>query len=220
MAADLTQSLSEQIDNPAAFVCPDDLISDTDSYSIYYVPRKRESADVYVLGCGRHFGGKKVVEMLLDGAVLSSYSGKVQTDAEGPLKVVLPAAQVTNGMLFMADGTKVDMQNSIKVDFLQSFLEERNSYHVLRVPLNSFGKLKVEIAAGARLDLVTPSANIRAQGGVFTVDTGLSSIDGTNYNYTLVKVTTGKVEVTPIVKGRVMELSTGKKRTFIGGAAP
>lgn len=218
MAADLRQSLSGQIDNPDAFLCPEDLASATDSYSIYYVSRKRESPDVYVLGCGRHFDGKKVVEMLLDGTVLSGYSGKVQTDANGPLRVVPPTTQVSDGMLFMADGTKVDMKNSIRVDFLQSFLEERNSYHVLRIPMSSYGRLEIEIAAGARLDVVTPSANIRAQGGVFTVDTGLSPIEGLNHNYSLVKVTTGKVEVTPIVKGRVMELVTGKKRTFIGAA--
>ncbi|MDA1137415.1 MAG: hypothetical protein O3B01_02425 [Planctomycetota bacterium] len=220
LAADLIQSLSEQIDNPAVFLCPDDATSETDSYSIYYVPRKREGADVYVLGCGRHFGGEKAVEMLLDGTVLSGYSGKAKTDADGTLKLVPPTTQVGSGILWMVDGTKVEIKNNIKVDFLQSFLEEKNSYHVIRIPLNSYGKLEVEIATGARLDVVTPSANIRAQGGVFTVDTGLSPIDGSNHNYTVVLVSAGKVEVTPLVGGRAMELTTGKKRTFIGTPVP
>jgi hypothetical protein len=99
---------------------------------------------------------------------------------------------------------------------VQSFLLRGGPYHVLRIPLDSFGTVDAKVSSGARFDLLTPSANIRAAGGSFSVETGLTFYEGRNTNYSLIRVSSGKVEAAPILRERISELAVDSRRTIMG----
>lgn len=220
MGAQLPDLLSGQIRDPQTFLCPEDKTGSTDSYTKYYAARKRyESQDSYLLGCGRHEGFRRAVCLLLDFTVHWSYGVRAEWRRSGNSRTLRPGEQISSGNVSLAEGTGLELDGgALRVNYLQSFLRKKAAYHVFQVPHDAFGKVMVSAAPGSRLDVLTPSANFRASGGAYSVETGLTIQEQTTRNYSLVRVTQGEVEVTPLTKGPIGTVAAGKRRTIIGPA--
>jgi len=221
IGASLQSVLAEQLQDLGALVCPVDRTPGSDSYSSYYAARKAmESPDSYLVGCGRHNGHRRAVCLLLDFTTAkASHNARAELKAHGKSRLLYPGDPIDSGTIRLADGTQVKLSGGkLHVDFLLSFLWQRGPYHIFRIPLDSFGTLEVSAAQGARLDLITPSANFRAAGADFSVQTGLTPLEGGKMNYSLLRVELGEVEIAPIVRGRISGLTGGKQRTIVGPA--
>jgi len=221
IGASLRTALAEQLEDPSSLVCPVDRTPGSDSYTAYYAARKpMESSDSYLVGCGRHNGHRRAICLLLDFTTAkASYNTRASLTELGKDRILYPGEQAASGTIALADGTRLTLSGAkLHVDFLLSFLLQPGPYHVFRIPLDSFGTLEVAAAQGARFDLITPSANFRTTGASFSVQTGLTPLEGGRMSYSLLRVESGKVEIAPIVRGRISELAAGKQRTIIGPA--
>jgi len=186
-------TLSNQLDSyigKAVFICPEDRMEQSDSYSQYYVYRGNDvSSFQYVIGCPRHASRSKSVNIFsLQKAQTFQNAKVISNETE-----ILPGSYTT-GTITLEDGSTIQ-SDSMKMIVLQSVrLGSGALYTVVRVPENQSGSLTVNATPGTKLEIVTPAVVAGVRGTRFVLDIGYEE----DLPYTNVSVEEGVVAVEPL----------------------
>ncbi|MEW6534444.1 MAG: FecR domain-containing protein [Candidatus Auribacterota bacterium] len=186
-------TLSSQLDSyigASVFICPEDKMELSDSYSQYYVYRGNDvSAFQYVIGCPRHASRSRSVNIFsLQKAQTCNNAKVVANHTE-----ILPGA-ATTGTITLDDGTTIQ-SDTVKMILIQSVkLGGGALYTVVRVPDTETGKVTVNATPGTKLEIVTPAIVAGVRGTRFVLDIGYQD----EVPYTNVNVEEGVVAVEPL----------------------
>ncbi|MGR3173361.1 MAG: MopE-related protein [Candidatus Scalindua sp.] len=208
----LSTELASYITTKSTFICPTDndptSIGNFASYDPYYVARKGSyDSNELAIGCPRHRGATSATSLLSSGSteitkISTVLANEVKIPPDGT-KAQRTISNVNDTMTF-SDGSTVTIREDpagYGVFLLQSVvLADGTIYSIIRV--ESDGEIAVQVTAGSKFEIVTPSAIVGVRGTQFTVTT-------TNLGFTTeVSLTDGTVVL--------MNRDTGKATTLTG----
>ena len=79
----------------------------------------------------------------------------------------------------MADGSTIKFAGGPpKEHLIQSSIFLEKPHYILHIHWESFGELLIGAKAGSRFEFLTASANCTTRGGNFTIETGLTMVEG------------------------------------------
>lgn len=132
----------------------------SDSYSIFYIkPNDYSAMNTFVLGCPRHEGNKKAMNLFFQGQILK-YELAPVTCGGAPVN---PGDTVTGTVVF-ADGTTKTVTGTAVL--VQSFyIGNGKCYNILKATTPGT-IIDSDVVAGARDEIITPSA-VAGVGGTF-----------------------------------------------------
>ncbi len=213
----LSSELANYVTEKKVFLCPedDDPVSTTNfaSYDPYYVKRVDPyDTDKLLIGCPNHREAKKATNLLGAGATnitnvdtVLANGQEIPQDGTSAERVI---SNVNDEMTF-TDGSRVKIINSqagYGTYLVQSVrLADGTLYSIIRV--EDEGTIDVQVTAGSKFEVVTPSAIIGVRGTRFTVQTINAN------NATIVTMLTGTVNVLNKKTGTEIELSIGGTTT-------
>ncbi len=213
----LSSELANYVTEKKVFLCPedDDPVSTTNfaSYDPYYVKRVDPyDTDKLLIGCPNHREAKKATNLLGAGATnitnvdtVLANGQEIPQDGTSAERVI---SNVNDEMTF-TDGSRVKIINSqagYGTYLVQSVrLADGTLYSIIRV--EDEGTIDVQVTAGSKFEVVTPSAIIGVRGTRFTVQTVNAN------NATIVTMLTGTVNVLNKKTGTEIELSIGGTTT-------
>ncbi len=213
----LSSELANYVTEKKTFICPEDddpvRTANFASYDPYYVKRKDPyDTDKLLIGCPNHREAKKATNLLGAGATnitsidtVLANGQEIPPDGTSGERVI---SNVNDEMTF-TDGSSVKIINSqagYGTYLVQSVrLADGTLYSIIRV--EDEGTLDVQVTAGSKFEVITPSAIIGVRGTRFTVETV-----NTN-NTTTVTLITGTVDVMDSKTGGEIELSIGGTTT-------
>ncbi len=225
----LSTDLAGYINNKSTFVCPEDKdptsIGNFASYDPYYVARNGPyDTDELAIGCPRHREGNNSTSAFSTGSTEITKVGTVQDKNSQEIPPDGTTAQRTissvNDEMNFADGSKVTVTNAsgsygcILVQSVQ--LADGTLYSIIKVQDN--GTINVNVTAGSKFEVVTPSAIVGVRGTQFTVST---SSNGSKVGYqTDVVLTSGIVVVKDRETGRPTTLKSGGTTSTTTGDTP
>ncbi|GJQ57535.1 MAG: prepilin-type N-terminal cleavage/methylation domain-containing protein [Candidatus Scalindua sp. AMX11] len=207
----LSTELSNYVSEKSLFICPEDdnplTTANFASYDPYYVARKDpDDVDKLLIGCPHHREAKKATNLL--GAGTTNITNvdtvlvngqEIPPDGTSAERVI---SNVNDEMTFV-DGSRVKITNSqagYGTYLVQSVqLADGTLYSIIRV--EDEGTIDVQVTAGSKFEVVTPSAIIGVRGTRFTVQTLNAN------NATIVTMITGTVDVMDRETGTEIVLS-------------
>ncbi|GJQ60100.1 MAG: prepilin-type N-terminal cleavage/methylation domain-containing protein [Candidatus Scalindua sp. AMX11] len=207
----LSTELANYVPEKSLFICPEDddpvTTANFASYDPYYVARKDpDDVDKLLIGCPHHREAKKATNLL--GAGTTNITNvdtvlvngqEIPPDGTSAERVI---SNVNDEMTFV-DGSRVKITNSqagYGTYLVQSVrLADGTLYSIIRV--EDEGTIDVQVTAGSKFEVVTPSAIIGVRGTRFTVQTLNAN------NATTVTMITGTVDVMDRETGTVIKLS-------------
>lgn len=188
----LRTALADYVDSPQVFVCPEDRHG-SDSYSAFYVPRRKPGSGQFVVGCPRHANGDRGAVAFGMGHCDEVTIAPVTHNGE-PMS---PGEIVNGGHLAFSDGSTVEVSERDQVGLVMSFTHHGICHSVIFVPEGSWTQLRCQVTPGSRFEVLTPASILNVGGAKFDVSTGWEDDAPTNVHYfTGVKVHKGKVRVT------------------------
>lgn len=214
----LSTELANYVPVKKTFLCPedDDPVSTANfaSYDPYYVARKDPyDVDKLLIGCPHHRGAKKATNLLGAGATnITNIDTVLVNGQEIPqdgTSAERTMSNVDDEMTF-SDGSRVKItasQAGYGTYLVQSVrLADGTLYSIIRV--KDEGAIDVQVTAGSKFEVVTPSAVLGVRGTRFTVGTLNAN------NTTIVTLITGTVDVLDRKTGAEIELSIGGTTTI------
>ncbi|MDR4505555.1 MAG: FecR family protein [Candidatus Scalindua sp.] len=199
------------------FFCPEDdnpvSTASFASYDPYYVARKDPyDVDKLIIGCPHHREAKKATNLFGAGATnITNIDTVLVNGQEIPpdgTSAERTIGSINDEMVF-SDGSRVtitDSQSGYGTYLVQSVrLADGTLYSIIRV--EDEGTIDIQVTAGSKFEVVTPSAIIGVRGTRFTVGT-------VNANRaTTVTLITGTVDVLDRNNGAALELSIDGRTT-------
>jgi len=203
----LPLSLASYVDDPSAFVCPNDHTT-KDSYSPFFVGRHRTAkASEFVVGCPRHNKGDKYAAVCGKGDSEVGRAGLISHDGVQ----IGPGEFVKGGVLTFEDGSRVDVQSSLSIAVLTSVNGEAGLHTVVWIPQGQSGSVDCTVTPGSRFEVVTSEVVAAVRGTQFSV-----YVDGrSKHKRTYVYVHKGKVVVKSRKFPKMKELKAGQS-TSVG----
>jgi prepilin-type N-terminal cleavage/methylation domain-containing protein len=207
----LSTELANYVTEKKTFICPEDddpvTTANFASYDPYYVARKDPyDTDKLIIGCPHHREAKKATNLLGGGTTNITNVDTVLVNGQEIPQDGTSAERVisnVNDEMVFTDGSRVKITSSqagYGTYLVQSVrLADGTLYSIIRV--EDEGTLDVQVTAGSKFEVVTPSAIIGVRGTRFTVQTLNAN------NATIVTMITGTVEVLDRETGTEIVLS-------------
>ncbi|GJQ60940.1 MAG: hypothetical protein D8M57_19890 [Candidatus Scalindua sp. AMX11] len=212
-ALPLSTELAAYISEKRTFLCPEDddpfTTSNFASYDPYYVARKSQNqGEELVLACPRHKNAKTSTNLFSIGSTeISNIDTVLANGSEIPPDGTTAERSISNinDELTFADGSRAKITNTqagYGVFLVQSVrLYDGTLYSVIRV--EDEGTVDVQVTAGSKFEVVTPSVIIGVRGTKFKVVTANQG------NTTDVSLTEGTVIVNDRSTGKITTLTIG-----------
>ncbi|MDR4505557.1 MAG: FecR domain-containing protein [Candidatus Scalindua sp.] len=209
----LSTELAAYIPDKRTFLCPEDddpfTTGNFASYDPYYVARKSQNqGEELVLACPRHRNAKNATNLFSIGSTeISNIDTVLANGLEIPPDGTTAERTISsiNDEMTFADGSRAkitDTQAGYGVFLVQSVrLYDGTLYSVIRV--EDEGTVDVQVTAGSRFEVVTPSVIIGVRGTAFSV---VTTDQG---NTTDVSLTSGTVIAIDRSMGRITTLTAG-----------
>jgi len=187
----LRSTLKGYLKDESVFICPEDLKHENDSYSKFYIVRNDDDVNKVRICCPRHnssnassilFGGSRTVKR---SSAFIKYNANI---------LIEPGDTVEGGVLEFEDGSTVNISSGTQIQVITSFRKSNSKlYSIIRVGLGQEGNIDVQVTPGSQFEVVTPSAIAGVRGTKFKMF--FRSDDA--YNFSLLEVTEGSVEMRP-----------------------
>jgi hypothetical protein len=209
---DLARALAPYVKEPALFRCPCDDAFAGDSYSPYYVRRRKDRTGEYVVGCPRHGSGSSVAGLFGFSEVVVNTLMPVTVDGAG----AAPGETFTSGTIQFADGSRAVIGDGLTVRLVQSFKQKDGVlYSLVRIEEGSAGDLECTVTPGSKFEVLTPAGVAVVEGTHFVVTVGVLD----SKHVTNVAVQEGIVRFDPYYEQFSRRIFPDEQYASTGGAA-
>lgn len=132
----------------------------SDSYSVFYLkPNDYSAMNTFVLGCPRHEGNKKAMNLFFQGQILKYELAPVTANG-----LPVSPGDLVSGTVLFADGTTAIVTGSAIL--VQSFyIGKGKCYNILKATTPGT-IIDSDVTAGTKYEIITPSA-VAGVGGTF-----------------------------------------------------